>query len=276
MEKELKIIGEKEENGMRFHDIEGGFGQGKKAMLVKDIAEIHERKQKEINRLINNNRKRFINGKDIIDLKVGDLKSLSLELGYTNQSYANSNNIYILSERGYSKLLKIMDDDIAWDKYDELVDGYFRMREIINSDEELKAKLLLDIYNGGQSAVVASKRLSDLEKKPLLDKIEEDKPLVQFANTVSQSKDSITIAQFAKLIKDEKINLGRNKLFAWLRDNKYLRANNEPYQKYIDNNVFTTIEHTYDTPYGIKLINQTLITPHGQIYLTEKLRNIFK
>ena len=276
MEKELKIIGEKEVNGMRFHDIEGGFGQGKKAMLVKDIAEIHERKQKEINRLINNNRKRFINGKDIIDLKVGDLKSLSLELGYTNQSYANSNNIYILSERGYSKLLKIMDDDIAWDKYDELVDGYFRMREIINSDEELKAKLLLDIYNGGQSAVVASKRLSDLEKKPLLDKIEEDKPLVQFANTVSQSKDSITIAQFAKLIKDEKINLGRNKLFAWLRDNKYLRANNEPYQKYIDNNVFTTIEHTYDTPYGIKLINQTLITPHGQIYLTEKLRNIFK
>ena len=143
MEKELKIIGEKEVNGMRFHDIEGGFGQGKKAMLVKDIAEIHERKQKEINRLINNNRKRFTDFKDIIDLKVGDLKSLSLELGYTNQSYANANNIYILSERGYSKLLKIMDDDLAWEKYDELVDGYFSMRANIKQPHSIEDLIIM-------------------------------------------------------------------------------------------------------------------------------------
>jgi hypothetical protein len=69
---------------MRFHDIEGGFGEGKKSMLVKDIALIHDRDLKDINRLINNNIKRFKNNVDIIDLKVGDFKSLTLEMGYTS------------------------------------------------------------------------------------------------------------------------------------------------------------------------------------------------
>ena len=38
---------------------------------------------------------------------------------------------YLLSERGYSKLLKLLDDDIAWEQYDKLVDGYFNMRKAI-------------------------------------------------------------------------------------------------------------------------------------------------
>ena len=124
----IKINGLKEIDGMKFHDIEGGFGEGKKAMLVKEIANIHGRELKDINRNINNNRKRFNDYLDIIDLKVGEYKSLSLELGYSNQSYANANNIYLLSERGYSKLLKILEDDVAWEQYEKLVDGYFNMR----------------------------------------------------------------------------------------------------------------------------------------------------
>lgn len=115
--------------GMRFHDIEGGFGKDKKSMLVRDIAEIHGREEKYINRNINNNRKWFKDGLDIIDLKVGEYKSLSLEVGYSNQSYANANNIYLLSERGYSKLLKILEDDFAWEQYDKLVDGYFNRED---------------------------------------------------------------------------------------------------------------------------------------------------
>ena len=46
------------------------------------------------------------------------------------------------------------------------------------TDEQLKAQLLLEIYNGGQSGVLASKQLTELETKPLLEKIEEDKPKV--------------------------------------------------------------------------------------------------
>lgn len=40
-----------------------------------------------------------------------------------------------MSERGYAKLLKILDDDKAWDIYDELVDNYFNMRVAIKNNE---------------------------------------------------------------------------------------------------------------------------------------------
>lgn len=121
--------------GMKFHDIEGGFGEGKKAMLVKEIAEIHGRELKAINQNINNNISRFKLGVDLLDLKNGHFELPLQELGLTNRDISISKNIYLLSERGYSKLLKILEDDFAWEQYDKLVDGYFQMREQVNSGQ---------------------------------------------------------------------------------------------------------------------------------------------
>ncbi|MGN4667779.1 ORF6C domain-containing protein [Bacillus cereus group sp. MYBK234-1] len=127
---ELRVLGKQHMAGYEFTGIEGGFGEEKKAMLVKDIAVIHGQALKEVNRRINDNRKRFKDGVDIIDLKVSGFEPLSFtDLGFSRQSVANSNNIYLLSERGYAKLLKILEDDTAWDVYDQFVDGYFNMRE---------------------------------------------------------------------------------------------------------------------------------------------------
>lgn len=126
----IKINGLKQIENMKFHDIEGGFGEGKKAMLVKEIAEIHGRELKVINQAINMNRNRFNENIDIVDLKsVNQIdRDLLNNLGFSNSSIANANNIYLLSERGYSKLLKILEDDVAWEQYEKLVDGYFNMR----------------------------------------------------------------------------------------------------------------------------------------------------
>lgn len=100
-----------------FHDIEGGFGQGKKAMLVKEIANIHARQEPHINELINNNIKRFKDGIDIINLLSSeDFKIVVDDLGLrtsNRQKYS-----YLLSERGYAKLLKILEDDVAWEQYE--------------------------------------------------------------------------------------------------------------------------------------------------------------
>ena len=132
MKELIKINGTKEVNGMRFHEVEGGFGEGKKAMLVKDIANIHGREIKRVNELINNNRNRFKDNIDIVDLKGTEFEDvLNDHEIYSQNSLNRSSNIYLLSERGYSKLLKIMDDDLAWEKYDELVDGYFNMRKVV-------------------------------------------------------------------------------------------------------------------------------------------------
>lgn len=124
----IKINGLKQIENMKFHDIEGGFGEGKKAMLVKEIAEIHGRNLKDINRNINNNILRFKKDIDIVDLKNGGFDSPLKELGFTKRDISISNNIYLLSERGYAKLLKILEDDVAWEQYEKLVDGYFNMR----------------------------------------------------------------------------------------------------------------------------------------------------
>ncbi len=147
-----------------------------------------------------------------------------------------------------------------------------KLKEIVDP----KSQLLLEIYNGGQGGVLAAKQLTEIEvreaTKPLLAKIEEDKPLVEFAETISKTSDSIDIGTFSKLVKDQDIKIGRNKLFEWLRDNGYLMKNNVPYQKYIDNNYFEIVEYTYKTSYGEKLTTKTLITGLGQIKIIEKLR----
>lgn len=125
----VKVNGLVNVKGMKFHDIEGGFGEGKKAMLVKEIANIHGRELRVINQAINMNKTRFTDGVDIVDLKGAEFAINLIDSGiYTQNSLNASSNIYLLSERGYSKLLKILEDDFAWEQYDKLVDGYFNMR----------------------------------------------------------------------------------------------------------------------------------------------------
>ena len=131
----LKVIGQEKIGKIEFTGIEGGFGQGKKAMLVRDVAKIHSRSIREINELINRNHKRFKDGIDILDLKQIVPNDLFSEYGFTKAQWGNAKHIYLLSERGYAKLLKILDDDKAWDIYDELVDNYFNMRVAIKENK---------------------------------------------------------------------------------------------------------------------------------------------
>lgn len=142
---ELQVTGTQKIGGHEFTGIEGGFGPGKKAMLAKDIAGIHGQPLKEINRRINDNIVRFKNEIDIIDLKSKVAQThLTENYGFTAHSVRMSKNIYLLSERGYAKLLKILEDDKAWEIYDELVDGYFNMRKNIKRlpADDLKKKRL--------------------------------------------------------------------------------------------------------------------------------------
>ncbi|HBJ1650322.1 TPA: phage antirepressor KilAC domain-containing protein [Clostridium botulinum] len=151
--------------------------------------------------------------------------------------------------------------------------GYIPIKEE-DSEAEIMAKALLIAQNTleKKDKIIVNQR-KEIEEKDKI--IKEDKPLVDFATQVVKTSDNITMSQFAKVIKDENIKLGRNKLFEWLRNNTYLRANNEPYQRYIDMNIFVTTEKVIKTPYGDKLTFQTFVTPKGQIYLVEKLRKEF-
>lgn len=132
----LKVIGQEKIGKFEFTGIEGGFGKDKKAMTINDIAVIHSTTVKRLNELINRNRKRFKDGIDIIDLLSNKNFEVVLnDLGFNQNQINRSNHIYLLSERGYAKLLKILDDDKAWDIYDELVDNYFNMRVAIKENK---------------------------------------------------------------------------------------------------------------------------------------------
>lgn len=198
-----------------------------------------------------------------------------IESTYLDKSNRQSKE-YLLTRDGFSFLVMGFTGakaDIWKLKY---IEAFNKMEEYIrNQTPQLtkKEELQLAILNGTDlERIGALKEYEDVITKPLLDKIENDKPLVNFAETISQTADSISIGDFAKLVKDEGIKMGRNKLFKWLRCNKYLMESNVPYQKYIDNNYFELIEYSYKTPYGEKLTTKTLITGLGQIKIIEKLR----
>lgn len=118
----------------------------------------------------------------------------------------------------------------------------------------------------------------ETERQQLRDKIEADKPLVEFADHVSNASNLIDIGTLAKIAKDEHIDMGRTRLFDWLRESGYLMSapgsKNQPYQKYIEQGLFKVREYTYKTPYGDKVATKTMVTGKGQMFFIEKLRKL--
>ena len=151
---ELKKTGLVKINNYEFEGIEGGFGENKKAISAADIAKIHKRELKEVNKLINNNRNKFKDFIDVIDL----LSDKKFEVILNNLGLKTSNGqkyAYILSERGYSKLLKFMDDELSYDLYEQLLDNYFRLRQEIQQISK-QDKMLLKIINSNSKEELAS------------------------------------------------------------------------------------------------------------------------
>ena len=107
--------------------------------------------------------------------------------------------------------------------------------------------------------------------------ISKQKPLVDFANTVSATPTTVDMKTMAKLLEKENqdIHMGRNKLFAWLRKEGYLMSDNTPYERYVKQGIFKLTESEVETKNGNKLITKTYVTGKGQLYLAKKLAQYF-
>lgn len=117
----------------------------------------------------------------------------------------------------------------------------------------------------------ADKRVKQLEIEQ-----EQNKPYTNFGLIVSNSDGAINIGEFCKNIFDKHgVNIGRNKMFKWLRDKGYLintgREKNNPKQKYIEQGLFKSMPVIIARSAGNIQDSTTLITGKGQIKLTEKL-----
>lgn len=196
---ELQILGKQPFMGKEIPIVLGGFGKDKKCICDKTIAEIHGMETKHVRELLNRNSKKFINNKDLIDLKKvvveNDDFTICSQMGYSRMEISRAEHIYILSERGYLKLVKIMDNEKAWEIYNNLLDEYFYMRE------EHRQRKLPTNYLEALKALVASEE----EKQSLLVEngmqqqlIAEFSPKATYYDLVLQTKDVIAISSIAK------------------------------------------------------------------------------
>ena len=111
--------------------------------------------------------------------------------------------------------------------------------------------------------------------KQLNSKIEKDKPKVIFADAVDASHNSILVGDLAKLIKQNGVDIGRKRLFEWLRNNGYLQKHGEsrnmPTQKAMELQLFEVKERTVAAPDGsIRITKTTKVTGKGQVYFVNK------
>ena len=169
MNGQLKIQGTQEFMGKEIPIVYGGFGNNQKVVTDKTVSEIHNMKMFKVRERINENIKRFKEGVDLINIKrILDTDTLQ-QLGYAKQSITQASNIYLLSERGYAKLIKIMDSDLAWEIHDQLMDEYFTLRQEKEMEIQLSQsdRLALNILHSTDEIerVLAVKEFGDYKYK---------------------------------------------------------------------------------------------------------------
>lgn len=106
--------------------------------------------------------------------------------------------------------------------------------------------------------------------------IEEMRPKALFADSVSSSSSTISVGDLAKILKQNGINIGSIRLFAWLRDNGYLIKRqgsdyNSPTQYSMERGWFEVKETTVNYPYGRTIVKKTpKVTGKGQQYFVNR------
>ena len=150
------------------------------------------------------------------------------------------------------------------DKGKEVRKYFIQVEKDFNSPEKIMARALL----------MADKKAHKLEAQ-----IEADRPKVLFADAVSASKSSCLIGELAKILKQNGIDIGQNKLFQWLRSNGYLISSrgdswNQPTQKSMDLKLFELKKTNINHADGHTTTNTTTkVTGKGQQYFINKFLN---
>lgn len=272
----LILKGTTEFMGNTIPNIYGGFGEDKKAILAKTIAETHGKTLSEVNQIINRHINRFKDGIDVIDLARN--KDFLITLCYqeilTQNSINRSSNIYLLSERGYSKLIKAMGDDLSWEMHDQLIDNYFALREekenqlvnqYLNLSEEERAILYFQRAKEVKEAEQKLIAVQEVNKK--------NKPKVEAFDSFIATDGTYNYEQFAKMI-----GVQKNKMLKFLRAFEVLQQSihkdkhNVPYAKYVNSGIF--VLRPFQMFRDGKTINlvETRITSKGVVLLQKFLK----
>lgn len=231
-----------------------------------------------INVNVNDNQEPVVSGRQLHEaLEVKTPYSMwfdrMVEYGFTeNQDFLLNNFVKQTGRGGHNKVDHIIKLDMAKEiamiqrtERGKKVRQYFiQVEKDFNSPEKIMARALL----------MADKKVHHLEAQ-----IEADRPKVLFADAVSASKSSCLIGELAKILKQNGIDIGQNKLFQWLRSNGYLISRkgeswNQPTQKSMQLGLFELKKTNINHADGHTTVNTTTkVTGKGQQYFINKFIN---
>lgn len=227
---------------------------------------------------VNDNHEPVVSGRQLhealgVKTKYADWFNRMIEYGFTeNQDFLLLKNEQQTGRGGHNKVDHIIKLDMAkeiamiqrTDKGKEVRQYFIQVEKDFNSPEKIMARALL----------MADKKIHKLETQ-----IEADKPKVLFADAVSASKSSCLIGELAKILKQNGIDIGQNKLFQWLRSNGYLISRrgeswNQPTQKSMQLGLFELKKTNINHADGHTTVNTTTkVTGKGQQYFINKFLN---
>lgn len=186
---------------------------------------------------------------------------------YSTQTPGGTQNVSIVNEAGlYSLVLGSRKPEAKafkrWITHDVIPSlrkhGMYAKDELLDNPD-----LLLDVVQQLKRERDARRAL-EAENATM-------QPKALFADAVTASHTSILIGELAKIIKQNGIDIGQQRLFAWLRDNGYLmktgNSYNMPTQKAMERGLFEIKESTKQEPNGsVRIMRTTKVTGKGQVY----------
>lgn len=126
-------------------------------------------------------------------------------------------------------------------------------------------------WNSPEKVMARALQIAERKIKNLEDKAAADRPKVLFADAVSASHTSILVGDLAKLLRQNGVDIGQNRLFKFLREKGYLCGSGERYnlptQRSMDREWFQVKETTINQPDGSIRVTRTVkVTGKGQQY----------
>ncbi len=171
-------------------DLEVKEYNGKRVVTFKEIDIVHERPDGTARKRFNDNKERFVEGEDYFNVQMSEKRTLGFDIP--------NRGLTLITESGYLMLVKSFTDDLAWEVQRQLVNTYFRAREIVQR--------VPDSYMIDDPVKRAERWIEEQREKQHLittvaiqeQQIAELQPKASYYDVVLNCKDLISIGKIAK------------------------------------------------------------------------------
>lgn len=181
---------------------------------------------------------------------------------YVHEQNGQSYPMYLMNRDGFTLLAMGFNGKAALEWKLKYIAAFNEMEKKLTGQPQLTRSQLL-----ATALIAAHEELEEKDKQ-----IETMKPKVLFADAVSASKKSILVGELAKLLSQNGINIGQNRLFDWMRKNGYLIKDpkrsdyNLPTQRSMEKGLFEIKETTIQHSDHVSINRTPKVTGKGQVY----------